>query len=201
MKEDVKSNPRERLVESAMELIYREGFDSVTVNHLIDASQTHKASFYRYFQNKEEVGELYLVKQGTKYSEAWKTIMDQCKTTEEFVNTWIIILLKQIREKKYFGCPIAKFMASSEKSSKSSQLAKQIIQDWTLLLSEFFISMDNRKNGDTKDYQSDKEAYYNEKAKMFIKIFQGNSQLFVITGEISYIKEMKTEMQKLISNF
>lgn len=201
MNEEEKSKPRERLLEAAMELIYRDGFDSVTVNDLIDASHTHKASFYRYFQNKEEVGELYLITQGRKYSEAWKSIMNQCNSIEEFLETWIFILEKKISENTYFGCPIAKFMASSEKSSQSTQLAKQIIQEWTQLLSEFFITMENRKTKNELQNPKDPRSYWNEKAKKFIKIFQGNSQLYVITGEISYIQEMRTEMLELISIF
>jgi len=179
--------PRERLVATAMDLFYRQGYDATTVNQIIEVSATHKASFYRYFQDKEELGTLYLEVQGNNFNEGWKVLMKKADTPDDFIQVWVALLKRQIRNKSFFGCPIAKFMSSSEIPSSSKPKAKEILDLWTSTLSDYFES--NKQVG-----KLDASFDSNHKAKTFLKIFQGNSQFFVITGNAKYFDEMKEEM-------
>ena len=190
-------NPKERLINTAIEMIYELGFDATSVNHLIEASGTHKASFYRYFENKEEVGDMYLKLQGENFLKGWKFLMEKSKSPEDFVRVWVSLLKRQIRKKTYFGCPIARFMSSSEKSQTSSQLAREIIREWTDTLGDYFFTFEKKEKSHAEDLIKKNECY--EKGKKFLKIFQGNSQMFVITGELSYIDEMEKEMLDLLN--
>lgn len=192
-----KGNPRERIIKSAMELIYNLGFDATTINHLIEASLTHKASFYRHFQNKEEIGNLYLQLQGEQFTSNWKALMSKSQSREKFVSVWVSLLKRQIRINAYHGCPIARFMASSEKSNSSGEIARDIVQEWITTLGDFFFSFEPLTL--KEKVARERKAYWLMKAKQFIKIFQGNSQLFVITNELIYIEEMEKEMLDLLN--
>lgn len=191
-----KQSPRERLVRTATETIYKNGFDATSVNDLIQISGTHKASFYRYFKSKEEIGDLYLTEQGQSFLSGWKSLMDKSKSPEQFVTIWISLLKRQMRRNAYFGCPIARFMSSSEKSSESPKIAKRMIESWVLALADFLFSFMGKDQLQDRHVQIRESA--EEKAKQFIKIFQANSQLFVITHEISFMEEMETEMLELL---
>lgn len=46
-------NTRGRIIAAAWELFYEQGYDSTTVEEIIDRSQTSKGSFYHYFDGKD----------------------------------------------------------------------------------------------------------------------------------------------------
>lgn len=192
-----KGNPKERIIRSAVELIYAFGFDAITINQIIQVSQTHKASFYRYFQNKEEVGKTYLQFQGHQFLENWKVLMSKSKSKEQFLMVWVYLIKRQIRKNTYHGCPIARFMASSDKNKSSVEIAKKILQEWINTLGDFFFSFEPHNLNE--EIVSEKKVFWLGRAKQFMKIFQGNSELFIITYELSYIEEMEKEMLGLLN--
>ncbi|TGL58196.1 TetR/AcrR family transcriptional regulator [Leptospira ognonensis] len=184
--------PRERIIATALDLFYRQGYDATTVNQIIDVSSTHKASFYRYFQDKEELGAIYLDWQGKTFNEGWQILMKKADTPKDFIHLWISLLKRQIRNHAYFGCPIAKFMSSSEIPVSSKNKANEVLQLWTTTLANYF----ERKKIEGflgPSFASQKEA------KRFLKIFQGNSQFFVMTDNAKYFDEMKEEMMEIIA--
>lgn len=46
---------RERLLESAIDLFAREGYERVTVSNVVDAASLTKGAFYHYFESKEDL--------------------------------------------------------------------------------------------------------------------------------------------------
>ncbi len=79
------NSPKERLILTAIDLFYRQGYDATTVNQIIDASGTHKASFYRYFQGKEDLGAIYLDTQGNQFNEGLKVMMNKSESSKDFI--------------------------------------------------------------------------------------------------------------------
>jgi AcrR family transcriptional regulator len=180
-------NPKDRLVKTALHLFYTKGYDATSVNQIIEESTTHKASFYRYFHDKEELGEAYLQIQGESFNDGWKTLMKKSPTPADFINRWISLLKRQVRSNAYFGCPIAKFMSSSAIPETSKEKAIEIFNLWIQTLANYF---EEKKSegilGETFDSMN--------KARRFLKLFQGNSQFYVITGNAKYFDEMEQEM-------
>lgn len=181
------TGPKERLIKTAIDLFYKQGYDATSVNHIIEASATHKASFYRYYKSKEELGEEYLTLQGNSFNEGWIYLMAKSDSPQSFVNTWVSLLKRQVRSGNFFGCPVAKFMSSSEKPNESHAKAKEILAKWIDTLANYF--EENKKSGKlAKNFNSQK------KAERFLKLFQGNSQFYIMTGDAKYFDEMKQEM-------
>jgi AcrR family transcriptional regulator len=181
------TGPRERLVKTAIDLFYKQGYEATSVNHIIEASATHKASFYRYYKSKEELGEEYLNLQGNTFNDGWIYLMAKSDSPQGFVNTWVSLVKRQIRSGNFFGCPVAKFMSSSEKPNESHAKAKEILAKWIDTLANYF--EENKKSSKLpRNFNSQK------KAERFLKLFQGNSQFYIITGDAKYFDEMKQEM-------
>lgn len=180
-------SPRERLLESANALLYEKGYDTVSVNEIIEASNTHKASFYRYFASKDELGILYLRSQGAQIQEGWVGLMQKTPSPEKFIELWVSLLKRQVRSGKFFGCPLARFMSSESKPTQSTNIAKEILESWKQTLEEYFETY-KKTNILPSQFPS------KEKAEKLLKIYQANSQFYVMTRDSKYFDEMKEEM-------
>ena len=48
-------NTREKIIDAAWKLFYRQGYDGTTVEEIIEESGTSRGSFYHYFQGKDDL--------------------------------------------------------------------------------------------------------------------------------------------------
>ena len=48
-------NTREKIIDAAWKLFYRQGYDDTTVEEIIEESGTSRGSFYHYFQGKDDL--------------------------------------------------------------------------------------------------------------------------------------------------
>ncbi|TGK06446.1 TetR/AcrR family transcriptional regulator [Leptospira fletcheri] len=180
--------PYDRLVQTAIRLIYTQGYATTSVNQVIDESESHKASFYRYFQTKEDLGKKYLEVQATEFQNGWERLMDRSSGPTEFVERWMALLGKQVRAKKYFGCPLARFMGSVEgQNPEWSKQASAVLESWIHCLELYF------ENCKTKGILSE-DFSSRKKAERFMKLFQGNSQFYMMTGDPKFFRELREEM-------
>ncbi|TGK37582.1 TetR/AcrR family transcriptional regulator [Leptospira gomenensis] len=182
------NNPYDRLMTSALDLFYHRGYAGTSTNQLIEDSGTHKASFYRYFQSKEEIALEYLKLQGENFENNLRRMMERSDSWKQFLHTWNLLLLKQVKSGKFLGCPIARFLNSVEEHNEDFELvADRILQGWTQALVSYFES--ERQKGNL-----DPSVNCNAAARRILKLFQGSAQLFRITGKQDYFQELESEM-------
>ncbi|RHX84591.1 TetR/AcrR family transcriptional regulator [Leptospira stimsonii] len=182
------SNPYDRLMTSALDLFYHRGYSGTSTNQLIADSGTHKASFYRYFQSKEEIALEYLKLQGENFENGLQRMMERAPSWEEFIQTWNGVLLKQVKSGRFLGCPIARFINSVEEKNEEFEIVSdKIIEGWIRILESYFESEKRKGNLDSSVNPL-------TSAKKILKLFQGSSQLFRITGKTEYFQELKAEM-------
>ncbi|WP_039941792.1 TetR/AcrR family transcriptional regulator [Leptospira alexanderi] len=189
---DRRSDPYDRLMTSALDLFYRRGYSGTSTNQLIADSGTHKASFYRYFQSKEEIALEYLKLQGENFEDGLRRMMDRSSSFVEFIHIWNSLLLKQVKNGKFLGCPIARFLNSVEERNERFELvADKILRCWIQIFESYF--EDEKKKGHLDSSLGSLSA-----AKKILKLFQGSSQLFWITGRSEYFRELKMEMLEVL---
>ncbi|EQA62497.1 transcriptional regulator, TetR family [Leptospira alexanderi serovar Manhao 3 str. L 60] len=177
---------------SALDLFYRRGYSGTSTNQLIADSGTHKASFYRYFQSKEEIALEYLKLQGENFEDGLRRMMDRSSSFVEFIHIWNSLLLKQVKNGKFLGCPIARFLNSVEERNERFELvADKILRCWIQIFESYF--EDEKKKGHLDSSLGSLSA-----AKKILKLFQGSSQLFWITGRSEYFRELKMEMLEVL---
>lgn len=187
------SNPYDRLMTSALDLFYHRGYSGTSTNQLIADSGTHKASFYRYFQSKEEIALEYLKLQGENFENGLQRMMERATSWKEFINTWNGVLLKQVKSGRFLGCPVARFINSVEEKNEEFEIVSdKIIESWIRILESYFES--EKKMG-----RLDSSVNCLSAAKKILKLFQGSSQLFRITGKKEYFQELKAEMIEVLS--
>lgn len=46
-------NTKGRIIESAWELFYEQGYENTTIDDIVEHSETSKGSFYHYFDSKD----------------------------------------------------------------------------------------------------------------------------------------------------
>ncbi len=180
--------PYQRISNTAIRLIYSQGYAGTSVNQVIDESDSHKASFYRYFQTKEDLGKEYLNRQGKDFQQSWEKLMNTSDSPPEFIKRWLALLKKQVKVGKYFGCPLARFMGSLD--HPDADWAKQssaVLESWISCLENYFEK--NKQEGNlSASFDSRK------KAELFLKLFQGNSQFYVMTLNPKYFYDLEEEM-------
>jgi AcrR family transcriptional regulator len=67
------SSPRQRILETASEMFYAQGVRAVGVDAIIAGAAVAKASFYKYFQSKDDLIVAYLVRR----DEVWRKWLEE----------------------------------------------------------------------------------------------------------------------------
>src|SRR5882672_675337 len=64
--------PRERILQAARELFYRDGINAVSVDAIAAAADTNKMTLYRHFSSKDELAAAYLSQLAEEADALWE---------------------------------------------------------------------------------------------------------------------------------
>jgi AcrR family transcriptional regulator len=104
---------RTRILAVASDLFERQGFVNTGINQIIEDSGSAKASFYDHFLSKEKLGQEYLKIYGDGHIGLIRTLMERSDSVDVFVEGWVRILKRQLRNKNFYGCPMANLRAQT----------------------------------------------------------------------------------------
>ena len=99
------SAARERLLQTASELFYREGIHSVGVDRIIAAAGVTRATFYRHFPSKEDLVEAYLGVEDANIRGALDAAHAATDDPDELVGLVIEGLADDVARLHTRGCP------------------------------------------------------------------------------------------------
>ncbi|GAA1751674.1 TetR/AcrR family transcriptional regulator [Agromyces humatus] len=99
------SAARERLLQTASELFYREGIHSVGVDRIIAAAGVTRATFYRHFPSKEDLVEAYLGVEDAVIRGAFGAAHAATDDPDELVGLVIEGLADDVARLHTRGCP------------------------------------------------------------------------------------------------
>lgn len=93
----VKDNPRERIIDTALRLFYEQGYLATGINQIISESQVAKATFYNHFSSKENLCVAYLQARHIIWMEWLKSSVESHTSNEErlcgvfdFLSEWMV---------------------------------------------------------------------------------------------------------------
>jgi len=66
--------PRERILQAARELFYRDGINAVSVDAVASAAETNKMTVYRHFSSKDELVAAYLAELAAEGEGVWEEV-------------------------------------------------------------------------------------------------------------------------------
>lgn len=117
--------PKSKLVETAADLIYRQGWNATGINQILTEAKVPKGSFYYYFQSKEDLGVAIVKYHADQFQELYKTTLLNANLSggEAIKKYFEIDLEKHRRHEWRFGCPIGSFSNEVATSTEKITLA------------------------------------------------------------------------------
>ena len=100
-----KSDPRERLLQTAERLFYAQGYRATGINQLLEEAGVAKASFYHHFKSKEELLIAFLRRVHETWLEQMRQIIDGKNSTEKRVRALFGAMRELAESPAFRGCP------------------------------------------------------------------------------------------------
>jgi AcrR family transcriptional regulator len=116
---------RERILETADDLFYREGIHAVGIDTIIEKSGVAKMSLYRSFASKDDLVAAYLEARGQRYWQRWDGVMalNPSQPRRQLRDLFEAIAVRT-RRPEFRGCPFLKAAAEfPEEGSRARVVA------------------------------------------------------------------------------
>jgi AcrR family transcriptional regulator len=104
MQKTVKLSSRDRIIETANDLFYRQGYHQTGINQIIEESGVAKATFYSNFKSKDELAVQYLRERDRIDTNATKDMINNVKDPYNRYMSIIKGILQYMKETDYRGC-------------------------------------------------------------------------------------------------
>ena len=114
MPKETESTPvRERLLNTAADLFYKEGIQAVGIQRVIQEADAAKASLYAHFPSKDDLVAAYLERSSTQVQERFKARLARVGADPRArVLAFFDVLIEWSQSKEFRGCPFT--MAAAE---------------------------------------------------------------------------------------
>ena len=100
--------PRERILQAARELFYRDGINAVSVDAIAAAADTNKMTVYRHFSSKDELVAAYLNQLAAEGEAVWAEARARLPGDAEAQLRWLMRQVSQwASESNGRGCALA----------------------------------------------------------------------------------------------
>jgi AcrR family transcriptional regulator len=108
----VEKSARERILETAEDLFYREGIHAVGIDTIIEKSGVAKMSLYRNFASKEDLIAAYLEARSQRYWQWWEAVMAQnANEPRRQLRDLFEAIAVRVRRPEFRGCALLKAAA------------------------------------------------------------------------------------------
>ena len=97
---------RERILDTASKLFYREGVHAVGVDLVVRESGIAKTSLYRHFGSKDALVAAFLEREDADFWQQWDAISDRHRNSpENELEAYLNWMAERLRRPGYRGCP------------------------------------------------------------------------------------------------
>lgn len=131
-----RSDKRERLVDAAMEEIYRHGYSGVTLARVAERADVPLGNVYYYFKTKESLGEAVLDSRAEEIERSISSA-SEAPTPRERLAAFVESLVESGESTSTLGCPYGSLVLELEKGEGIlSEKAKRLFEiqiDWFTL--------------------------------------------------------------------
>ncbi len=127
---------RGRLLEAALCVFARSGFDRATVDEIVAEAGFSKGAFYVHFESKEELFWAMLEERISRHHEAFRRAVEQTKPVAENLRTILSGVFGLLREDPLWGSLYMEFGAHAARNEKVRQLLAAMYERWRELIVE-----------------------------------------------------------------
>lgn len=114
---------RDRILNSALDLFYKNGYTETGINEILEHSGTFKKSFYIHFSSKTELGVLYIEQIEEILLNLCSKILSKHPIFIDFCQAWVNISKKKISKLYPKGCPLVNLPVNSKEIQERNQAA------------------------------------------------------------------------------
>jgi len=124
---------RSDILTRAMELIYKQGFQSTSIDDILATTQVTKGAFYYHFKNKEEMG-IALIEEAM-HTEIWPGIQSSLSSSSNFRDNIYKMMDKLLFKHPFMtvehGCPAVNLIQEMAPLNEAFRLAlKKSLNKW-----------------------------------------------------------------------
>ena len=128
-------SPKNRILETASRLFYAQGYNATGINQILDEAKVAKASLYKHFGSKDELGIAYIKASREAWFDALNSFLEKKSTSTEKLLSCFDFLEQNLRLNNYRGCRFINLLA--EVSEQNAEMRKEILGHKTNLRSFF----------------------------------------------------------------
>ena len=155
-------NAKQKIIDKALELFYRQGYLATGINQVIAESGVAKNTFYYYFPSKEDLCVSYLQEMDRHWIKLIKAAIHSNKKPLEKLFAPLEFLKRWNHDNKFRGCPFLNI--ASEVTDPASDIRKEVIyhkEGFKTIIRELVKDLKDSDNkySDT-DVPSVTDAYY-----------------------------------------
>jgi AcrR family transcriptional regulator len=183
---------KDRILSTATALFESQGYAATGINQIIAESKTAKASFYDHFPSKELLGKEYLARYGANHLTLIRTLMERSESPDEFIVSWVRILKRQLKLKKFYGCPMSNLRAQTADSSPLLKTAVKDLADRTIELITAYILRANPGGL----FASEKTASL--AARRIFSAYEGAIHIWQLTGDEAALDDIEFMAKRVI---
>lgn len=183
---------RRKIVNTLGRLFYTRGYPDTGVAEITEEAGVTKPTLYHHFSSKEEMGVAYLRHQEEVYFASYDDWARRSRSLGAFLNMWVAVTHKKVREGNFFGCPFVRFSGQiSHDETPAMRAALRKIEDrWFALLAEFIDRLIREKK-----IKADTNA--ERTAREILTIFQGATMLYVLSRDKAYLDSLRRQFRDL----
>ncbi len=129
------SAPKERILETAYKLFFKQGYNMTGINQILDESKVAKASLYQHFGSKEDLGVEYVKKAREDWFQAFESHLSKKAEPKQKILAAFDFIAMNMRLHDYKGCRFLNLLSDIDSVSKRMQI--EIIEHKTKLRNLF----------------------------------------------------------------
>lgn len=177
-KRDYENFSPERLKSAAALLFYQRGY-AVGLQEILDAAGIYKATFYRYYESKEDLAVEYVRAKKAELVEVLQSLMQKRPDPTDFFATWAKLLARGAEAGDFYGCPFSNLFAQTlQESPRLRDELRGAVEEITAVLAAF---LDNAQLAQTAF------TYY-----------EGTMTMYNLTGDKRVFARLATDMNLLV---
>lgn len=112
---------RERIVDAADQLFYRQGYEHTSFADIADAVQISRGNFYHHFKSKDEILDAVIERRLQNTSNMLAQWEAEGKQPADRIRSFIQILIMNRTKIKQYGCPVGTLCTELAKLDHASQ--------------------------------------------------------------------------------
>ena len=139
MEQKMKPKPRERILQVAADLFYRQGYTQTGINQIIAEADIAIGSLYKHFPSKSDLLVAYLEMKENEWLEDFEKFCKGTDNPKELIIKYVDFRIEHQQNTAFCGCPFIKIMSQLDTTDdKVQQIVEAHKSKQKALLYSFF---------------------------------------------------------------